>query len=317
MIHAITPNPAIDITHELDAVHLGEVNQVAVVRDTPGGKGVNVARVIASLERAVSVGGFLGGSNGRTLRQDLEQLDIGQDWTTIQGQTRRTVTVLDRNGATVLNEPGPTVDDQAWPRLTQSLLHRLAPGDVVVLSGSTPPGTPDDALASLVSAAREQGARVLVDTSGPALLAVARAGADVVKPNAQELREATGSADLRRGAEHLLECGAGAVVVSCGEDGMLGFLAHGDRMRAWRARPAAVLDGNPTGAGDAAVAALACALEDGVRSKLPTAILPEALREAVALSGAAVLRPVAGEVDITAYRRMRRETTLEELHATR
>lgn len=317
MIHTVTPNPAIDVTHELDSMLLGEVNRVRAVRDAPGGKGVNVARVIVALGRTVSVGGFLGGPSGQLLQQALEQQGIVQSWTAVQGHTRRTVTVVDDHGATVLNEPGPVLEERDWSRLQQALLSNLSPRDVVVLSGSTPPGTPEGAAATLVDAARGHGARVLVDTSGPTLLAVARAGAEVVKPNAAELREATGAEALLDGARQLVKCGAGAVVVSCGEEGMLAVVPEGGDVRAWRARPGSVLDGNPTGAGDAAVAALACALADQDPTTPLTSVLPEALREAVALSGAAVLRPVAGEVDVPAYRRMRHETTLEELHATR
>lgn len=165
-------------------------------------------------------------------------------------------------------------------------------------------------------ASTAHGARVIVDTSGPTLVSVSKAGADVVKPNAEELREATGENDPHNGARRLIECGAGAVVVSCGEDGMLAFVPSGDTVRAWRARPAEKLEGNPTGAGDAAVAALACAVDDASASEPLNAIIPESLREAVALSGAAVLRPGAGEIDIAAYHRMRHEIALEELHAT-
>lgn len=316
MIHTVTPNPALDITHELDALRVGEVNRIVTTREAPGGKGVNVARVIASLERAVSVGGFLGGVNGHSIRESLSALGIEQDWTGIEGATRRTITVVDHSGATVLNEPGPALGDDAWPRLTHALLQRLAKYDVVVLSGSSPPGTSTDNLATLVRAAREEGARVVVDTSGPALVSVSKAGADVVKPNAEELREATGENDPHNGARQLIDSGAGAVVVSCGEDGMLAFVPSGDTVRAWRARPTERLEGNPTGAGDAAVAALACAFEDAPTTQALTSIVSESLREAVALSGAAVLRPAAGEIDIDAYHRMRHEITLEELHAT-
>ena len=81
----------------------------------------------------------------------------------------------------------------------------------------------------------------------------------------------------------------------------------------WQARPAKTLTGNPTGAGDAAVAALAAALADGARGPA----LSSRLAEVVALSGAAVLRPTAGEVDLVAYHRMLPTIRMDQIDAAR
>jgi tagatose 6-phosphate kinase len=74
----------------------------------------------------------------------------------------------------------------------------------------------------------------------------------------------------------------------------------------WAARPPARLSGNPTGAGDACVAGLA-------RTFISGDSWPERLAEAVALSAAAVLRPVAGDIDLDAYRRFRDSVHVEEI----
>lgn len=305
MILVLTPNPALDITYTLPSVVAGESHRVHDVRLRAGGKGLNVARVLAALGEPVTVGGFLGRRGGRELRELLAGTGVTEAWTEVEAETRRTVTVVHDGVATALNEAGEPVGRQAWQRLATQLRELVGVGDVVVVSGSTPPGTTPEQLAAVVTAARDAGARTLVDTSGPLLLAAARAGADVLKPNAPELLAATGAVDLTAGAEELLAAGAGAVVVSLGADGMR---AHLRGARTWAARPARELAGNPTGAGDAAVAALARALAGG----RPLAeVLPAALPDAVALSGAAVLSPVAGEVDLAAYAQMRTETTLE------
>lgn len=198
-----------------------------------------------------------------------------------------------RNGLTSLfAEPGPALTSGEWSALMDRVDRHLARTSVLVCSGSFPAyvdksGLTRSAPARLVEMAKAAGRPVVVDTSGPGLVAAANAGASVLKPNAQELREVVGLDDLHAGARALCSAGAGAVVVSAGEDGLIAATAAG---KAWCARPPFRVDGNPTGAGDAVVAALAYGLSTG-------ASWPELLTLSVAWSAAAVAAPVAGEID--------------------
>ncbi|WP_159622377.1 1-phosphofructokinase family hexose kinase [Ruania rhizosphaerae] len=309
MIHTVTPNPALDLTYRLTRLRIGEVHRTDDVTETPGGKGINVARVLAALGHDVDCGGFLGGSTGEHLEHLLSHSPVHQDWTLVAGETRRTVTIVDEAGATLINEPGPPVAHRDWERLSRTVQARTRAGDVVVISGSTPPGTGETDLPDLVRALVDAGTRVIADTSGPALLAVASAGPTVLKPNHLELQAATGLDDPVAGARELLRRGAGAVLVSRGSDGVLLVTADG----AWQARPEPINGGNPTGAGDAAVAALAAAVASGAEG----AALADHLPDVVALSAAAVLMPTAGAVDADAYARMRTSIRTEPLDAAR
>ncbi|QMU96850.1 1-phosphofructokinase family hexose kinase [Microbacterium esteraromaticum] len=165
---------------------------------------------------------------------------------------------------------------------------------VLVISGSLPPGTPDDALPSLIRLGLEAGATVIADTSGPALLAAAEAGASVLKPNEHELRDATGLDDPIDGARELVRRGARLVLLSLGADGMLAVSpAASGGLSVLHARLDRSLAGNPTGAGDAGVAACAVLMDAGIHE--PAQIL----RRATAWSAAAVLMPLAGEIHPT------------------
>lgn len=171
----------------------------------------------------------------------------------------------------------------------------LLPGSrALVLSGSLPGGVQPDAYAGLVRLARERGVPVVLDAAGPALTEALGARPTVIKPNAAELREATGLDDPLAAARQLLAAGARTVVASLGPDGLLAVTPAGAR-RAFLTPPAEIR-GNPTGAGDAAVAALAFSLADG-------APLPVALSHAVALSAATVHAPYAGRFDQQQYQR--------------
>jgi tagatose 6-phosphate kinase len=167
---------------------------------------------------------------------------------------------------------------------------------VLVLSGKLPRGLADSAYAELVELADGYGVPTILDTEGVPLLAALAARPAIVKPNAHELLDATGLADPQAAAAELLKRGAHAVVSSNGPDGLSALTSEGT----WTARPPRIDGGNPTGAGDASVAALAAGLADG-------SSWPEMLADAAALSAATVLTDRAGVFDADAYRRFRSE----------
>jgi 1-phosphofructokinase family hexose kinase len=309
-IHCVTPNPAVDVTYRLDAVTMHAVNRVHEVTRRPGGKGVNVARLLAARCRDVAAYGFLGGSPGQLLCDLLAALqpDVHQRWTTTAAETRITIAVVDDQDTTMFNEPGRPVRGEDWDQLTQALTTQCHPGDTVTISGSLPAGSTAQQLAWLVAAACEAGASVIVDASGPALVAAAKAGAHVLKPNQHELLEITGTTDVRTGIDTLLVAGAEAVVASFGAEGLILGTRHGS----WTAALGQSLTGNPTGAGDALVAALANGLTGSIPEDLSTA-LAEALPSAIAWSAAAVLSPVAGEIDQQIAEEFVRRVTMKEL----
>jgi tagatose 6-phosphate kinase len=297
MILTITPNPALDVTYHLDRLRLGSSLRVSAVQKRAGGKGVNVARVLHGLGEQTLSTGLVGGSTGQAVRAGLDEVGLPHDFVDIAGETRRTVTVVDSDGeATVLLEPGPVITAAEWTSFLEHLRRLVPRASVLVVSGSLPQGVSADSAAALVAIGREAGIPVVLDTSGPALIAALAAKPTLVKPNLDELCAITphlafqddDEDEVRTRAEAVRALGASAVVCSLGQDGMIAVIDQ----HAWHARlsPGVQVSGNPTGAGDAAVAALAVA----VRDRRPW---PEGLRNAVALSAAAVASPVAGAAD--------------------
>ncbi len=195
---------------------------------------------------------------------------------------------------TMFNEPGPTVSAAEWAALLRLYRELLAGGsaDAVALCGSLPPGVPVGAYADLVREARAAGVYVLLDTSGEPLRRGLAARPDLIKPNADELAALTGFSEPARAARDARRRGARAVAASLGAEGMLTVTEEGG----WQAPPPGRLAGNPTGAGDSAVAGLLSGHVEG----LPW---PERLARAVALSAATVVAPAAGEYDRRDLRR--------------
>lgn len=303
MIVTVTPNLALDVTYDVDRVVLHTSHRVRTVHAMAGGKGVNVASVLTGLGKPVVAAGLAGGTTGSLVRDDLSARGIRHVLVEARHETRRTVTVvsLDDGEATAFNEPGAAVAPREWAELLAAVGALVdeggAGGGVLVGSGSVPGGFPDDGYAQLVRVAAADGWHTVVDSSGPALLGALEAGPDLVKPNARELAEVTGATDPITGARALQDKGARDVLVSLGPDGMVLVTRGGEVLRA---ALGASLPGNPTGAGDAAVAAAAAALAAGASAG-------EMLTDAVAWSAAAVLQPVAGMVDESDVARLRGE----------
>ncbi|MFF8099838.1 1-phosphofructokinase family hexose kinase [Streptomyces sp. NPDC016640] len=296
MILTVTLNTALDITHRVPSLRPGSSHRVTEVAERPGGKGVNAARVLAALGHEVTVTGFAGGTTGRILRERLTEVPgLVDALVPVAGTTRRTVTVLDERsgGTTRLDEPGPTVDHAEWSAFQEVYEDLLTSASAVALCGSLPPGVPVGAYAGLVRTARAAGVPVLLDTSGAALRRGVASRPDILKPNAGELAELTGFHEPLRAAQDARRRGARTVVASLGAEGLLALGPEGH----WHAAPPSRLDGNPTGAGDSAVAGLLSALVE----HRPW---PDRLARATALSAATVLSPTAGDFDRGSYKEL-------------
>ncbi|MFC8144257.1 1-phosphofructokinase family hexose kinase [Streptomyces paradoxus] len=291
MILTVTLNTALDITYRVRSLRPHASHRVSEVTERPGGKGVNVARVLAALGHEVTVTGFTGGATGRVVQEKLAAVPgVVDALVPLSGATRRTVAVVDeRTGDTTqLNEPGPMVTPGEWSAFQEAYEDLLPAASAVALCGSLPPGVPVGAYAGLVRTARSAGIPVLLDTSGEPLRRGVAARPDIIKPNADELAELTGSHDPLRATQDARRRGARAVVASLGDAGLLAVTPEGR----WRATPPTHIRGNPTGAGDAVVAGLL----SGLVRRLPW---PDRLARTAALSVASVLAPVAGEFDRT------------------
>ncbi|QHK20322.1 hexose kinase [Pseudarthrobacter psychrotolerans] len=292
-IVTVTPSPAVDMTYQVQRITPGSTHRVAAPLIRAGGKGLNVARVAHQLGFPVLALAPAGsGAAGAEFKAELSSSGMPHRIIPVEADTRRSIAVVDTSKADtiILNEPGAYLSAAEWHCLRVAVKESLASGEgILVGSGSLPAGADPDFYASLVALAHEAGIRAIIDTSGPGMVSAARAGADLIKPNHHELREATGEDDPVVAARQLIGMGAQRVMVSSGAAGMMIFDAA-DPATYWHARLPYGLGGNPTGAGDAAVAAAAACLSEGSPDS------EQILRAATAWSAAAVLMPAAGEI---------------------
>lgn len=293
MIVTVTPNPSLDRTLEVESLDRGEVVRAYADRSDPGGKGVNVSRALVANGHASRAVLPLGGADGALLASLLQGLGIEVAAVPIADAIRSNVTVVEPDGTvTKLNAPGPRLSDVEVEALLERAVAETDGAAWVVASGSLAPGTPDDLYARLAAAVRPVGARLAVDTSGPALESVLAAGPDVLKPNEEELKEVTGVVpetfgDVVLAANELRSNGVGTVLVSLGPSGAV-LVADGQVLHA---ESDVIVPRSTVGAGDALLAGFLAAGGEG----------PAALAEGVAWGAAACVLPgtaVPGPADL-------------------
>ena len=268
MICTVTLNPALDKTVEIPDLTIDSVNRITTMRTDPGGKGINVSKVISKLGGSSVATGILGGDTGNAIRSSLEAMGLENRFRFVKGETRTNLKVIDpvNHTNTDINEPGITVSEELLNEFLEEVVGMITSGDIVVLSGSLPKGAPKDTYYTWVKACREAGARVILDADGELLAEGLKASPYLVKPNNHELSGLLGRnlktpRELEQAARELMNrYGIARVVVSMGKEGAL-YVTGEETVYAEGLK---VPVGSTVGAGDSVVAALAVAEEGGM-----------------------------------------------------
>lgn len=309
MITTVTLNTSIDKTYTIASeLAPGHVMRVATCIDSAGGKGLNASRAVATASADVLATGFVGGNNGRLLCELLDRDGINQDFVHVAAETRCCVNVLEPSGrSTELLEPGRPVTADELDQLVAKVTELAGRSQVVAFSGFAPSGVPESVYATLVSAAHQAGARVILDTSGALLEEGIKANPDLVKPNTDEIGALLGRSvetpeEVVEAARALHEGGVAQVVVSLGSKGAL--MACGDGV--FKGTPPRIEVVNPVGSGDTMVGAFAAAMARGLAPA-------EQLRFAMACATANCLTQKTGSFDLATAEQLAPQVTIEQL----
>lgn len=268
MIYTVTLNPALDKTVEIPSLTVDAVNRITKMRTDPGGKGINVSKVIGKLGSKSIATGILGGDTGHYIQAAVEAMGIETGFVFVEGETRTNLKIVDPvlHTNTDINEPGLTVSEEVAEWLLQNVLNWVEQGDFVILSGSIPKGCPKTVYRTWIEACNEKGIRTILDADSEQFALGLEASPYLIKPNNHEFsallgRELVTPQELGAAARELMaKYGIQEVVVSMGGDGALYVTAdeiiHAEGLK--------VPVGSTVGAGDSVVAALAVALERGM-----------------------------------------------------
>ncbi|WP_347310978.1 1-phosphofructokinase family hexose kinase [Defluviimonas sp. SAOS-178_SWC] len=287
-ILTVTLNPALDLTTSVGSVRPGPKLRCEGLRVDPGGGGINVARVITRFGGAARAFVALGGATGTRLAGALAAEGVPTVAFPARGETRESLAVTDRGTGKQYRFvlPGPDWTAADGERAIASIADTVEPDALVVLSGSLPPGLPDDLPATLADQLAPRSALLLLDTSGATLSRAARPRrpVHVLRMDEAEAEALAGSRLRTRGdtadfAEQLVRQGAARIVIIArGADGSV--LATADDR--WFAKAADVPVKSKVGAGDSFLAAFTLALARD-------AALSEALQHGMAAASATVM----------------------------
>jgi len=292
MIYSITLNPALDRTLWVETIRPDDSNRIEKEERYAGGKGIDVSKVLTALGVRNKALGFVGGFVGEELEGRLLNEGIACDFVRISGETRTNVIVNDMTTGkqALFSGRGPEIQPYELIQIIHKVEELKAP-EVVVVSGSLPPGVHPEIYRRIIEISKSKGAWVILDTDGDALKVGLQTHPDAIKPNIHELSRLVGQElsamdEIMGAAQEVQRQGVDVVLVSMGAKGIL---LVGEKER-YLAVPPKVVVKNTIGAGDSAIAGFVYGIanKEGLKKAIIYAVAAgtaTTLREGTALCG--------------------------------
>ena len=264
MILTVTMNPSVDISYPLEKFNLDTVNRVLKAIKTPGGKGLNVTRVLKQLDDKVIATGLIGGALGIDIQKKLTEMGIENKFFEISGETRNCIAILHEGNQTEILENGPTISQSESEKFLEYFEKLVQEVEIISISGSLPNGIEDDYYSKMIEICNKYEKPVVLDCSGRALVEVLKNEykPKVIKPNTEELSQLIGKevskdiGELKETLKNELFDGIEWIIVSLGADGA--FAKHNDKFYKVNVPKIEVV--NPVGSGDSTVAGITSAI---------------------------------------------------------
>ncbi|UZJ80952.1 1-phosphofructokinase family hexose kinase [Fictibacillus sp. KU28468] len=305
-VTTVTLNAAIDITYKLSSLRTGHIHRVGTCHKEPGGKGINVAKVLKAFHIPVIATGFAGGFNGKSICNMLDLFAVKHDFEPAAGESRLCITILDEEAGsqTELLEKGPVISEEEYGGFRRRLQKLAKLSEFVVFSGSLPSGLPSYTYKDLVGIVQLLGVKAVVDTSGESLKEAIKAKPFMIKPNFQELIEMTNRTtwsedDIYDWIIHCQNLGISYPFVSMGENGLFAVI-HGER---WKVVPPKLQAVNTVGCGDTLIAALIAKMIEGKKTA-------EVLRAAAAAAAANAMEERAGVISLEKWNELKKSVAI-------
>lgn len=253
MIHTLTLNPSVDYIVELEGLQMGGLNRTKKESKFPGGKGINVSRVLNEFGLNSNALGFIGGFTGKYIEKYLHSEKIKTNFVNVNEDSRINVK-LKTGQETEINANGPAITEADYGQLKE-IVRQLTKNDLLVMAGSIPSTLPESTYQELAEICRNNQTEFVVDAEGGLLSKVLPYQPFLIKPNHHELGELF-SASVKTCEEavpfgkKLIEMGAKNVIVSLAGDGAV--FINKDRVMFANVPTGKVK--NSVGAGDSMVA---------------------------------------------------------------
>jgi 1-phosphofructokinase family hexose kinase len=289
----LTVNPSIDWHLRVESLSRGEIACARKETSYPGGKGVNVSRILHSLGGDTLALCTAGGISGHELVELMKRESLPHEIVPIKGVTRRNLLIEENDGRRIkINTVGPRIGMDEAQKIFELVMASVSTDSVLFLCGSLPPGMVSDFYRSIMAGVKNSRILTALDTSGPALVEGIGMSPGVIKMNLRELSfylgRAVTSLDEASRAGELWELAASSELLISG--GAEGAMIYGGGKR-WGGSSQKKAPSMAVGAGDALLGGYVMKRSQG-------ASLPDSLAFALALATATALAPaheLAGE----------------------
>ncbi len=312
MIVTVTLNAAVDRTLTVPNFQLGHRHRASASLTSAGGKGINVARALKSLDSPVIATGLAGGTTGDRIIDELAGEAILNDFVRIGDESRTSIAVVDPTAGslTEIYEWGPAVRRDELDTLLDKLHYLSRVATFVVFSGSLPRDVEDDFYAEAVRDLSRRGVQCVVDSEGEPLRHAVDAEPFLVSPNQREAESLVGQEfneddDFLMALDAIADLGARNVLITQ-ETSCFGLFREDRTLRRFRASIEWLEPVASVGAGDVLLAGFLAA-------RFNAQPFDQALRQGVGCAAASVVELGPGRFDPREAARLAASVELEEL----
>lgn len=267
MITVLSLSPAVDKVYIVENFSAGGLYRVKNGLKSPGGKGINVARVARMLGTRVNVLGFKAGATGQWLEESLIKTGANTHFIEVGGESRTNNNIIDRvnNTETEILEEGPTISPDDWERFYVEFRKSIRESQLLVCSGGLPKGLDSGTYAELIKEAKTSNIKTLLDASGEVLKAGIESQPYIIKPNLRELSayfnaKFNSDSDIAVACRKIIEKGVKAVVTSLGGEGAI-LVTENQVLKAYPCKAEVI---NTIGSGDSMVAGISTGIDSGM-----------------------------------------------------
>ncbi|HEX2927259.1 MAG TPA: 1-phosphofructokinase family hexose kinase [Ruminiclostridium sp.] len=267
MITVLSLSPAVDKVYIVENFAAGGLYRVKNGLKSPGGKGINVARVARMLGTRVNVLGFKAGAAGQWLEESLIKIGADTHFIEVEGESRTNSNIIDRvnNTETEILEEGPTINRSDWERFLGEFGKSIGESRLLVCSGGLPKGLGFETYAELIKEANAKNIKTILDASGEVLKSGIESKPCIIKPNLRELsayfnKQFESDSDIVAACREIIRKGVRAVVTSLGGDGAVLVTEN----QALKAFPCETEVKNTIGSGDSMVAGISAGIAAGM-----------------------------------------------------
>lgn len=307
MILTVTLNPSIDISYRLQEFKLDTANRCQNTIKTAGGKGLNVSRVLKQLDGDLIATGFLGGKTGEFIKEELDKIEIENDFLFTTKSTRNCIAILVGESQTEILEQGEEIDEKEQEQFLEKFSNLVKKVDIVTISGSSPKGIKNKFIEKMIEISNQNNCKVIADVSGNLLKEMIfsfKHKPYAVKPNIEEFKELIGKDEDIEIKSELLENikDIELTILSCSGDGS--YIKFENKV--YKVDIPKIIPVNPVGSGDSTVAGLAKAIDENYD-------LVSAVKLANVCGISNCMQEKTGYIDIDEIERLKEQINIYEI----